>query len=390
MLPASVPTPALADAALAAGFAIYGLGHVWLGWIPDEGNPGGPQGLNTAVVLLCTVPLAWRRRAPLAAFAVIMATFSLSLAFTTAMGSFLVGLFPALIGAYSVARYEPRRRVLAGIGIALAGMLLLIATVDQFRQAEELVFEAIMWSSAWLLGSTIRSGESRARELGRRAERVTRDSEAQARAAVMDERARIARELHDVVAHGVSVMVVQAGAARSTLSAEERDASVRAHLESIEGSGRQALSEMRRLLAMLRDDEEIALEPLPGIDQLDALVLAAGEANLPVVMQIEGEPEPLPPGIGLTAYRIVQEALTNAIKHAGPASAQVTLRYRPDELELEVEDDGAGHTGGNGTGHGLIGMRERTALYGGELHVGSRADGGYAVRVRLPIVTEEL
>ena len=204
----------------------------------------------------------------------------------------------------------------------------------------------------------------------------------------MDERARIARELHDVVAHGVSVMVVQAGAARSTLSAEERDVGVRAHLESIEGSGRQALSEMRRLLAMLREDDELALEPLPGIDQLDALVVAAREASLPVAVQIGGDPQPLPPGIGLTAYRIVQEALTNAIKHAGPASAQVTVRYCPDRLELEVVDDGVGDTGANGTGHGLIGMRERTALYGGELHLGSRADGGYAVRLRLPIATE--
>ena len=384
------PVPALTDALLAAGLAVYGLGHIWLGWIPDEGYSGGPRGLDTVVVLLCTVPLAWRRRAPLAAFSVIIATFSLAQPLTSASASFFAGLLPALIGAYSVARYENGRRVLAGIAIGLAGMLLLVATTANFQKSEELFFETFLWSSAWLLGWTIRRGERRARDLGMRAERLEREREQQARAAVIDERARIARELHDVVAHGVSVMVVQAGAARSLLPQE--DDATRAQLQSIEGIGRQALTEMRHMLEMLRDDDEIALEPLPGIGQLDALVAAAGEANLPVEVRIDGEPQPLPPGIDLTAYRIVQEALTNAIKHAGPANAHVTVRYRPDALELEVTDDGAGASNGHrsGVGHGLVGMRERTALYGGELHVGPRGDGaGFAVRVRLPVSAEE-
>ncbi len=384
------PVPALTDALLAAVLAVYGLGHIWLGWIPDEGYSGGPRGLDTVVVLLCTVPLAWRRRAPLAAFSVIIATFSLAQPLTSASASFFAGLLPALIAAYSVARYEEGRRVLAGIAIGLAGMLLLVATTANFQKSEELFFEAFLWSSAWLLGWTIRRGERRARDLGMRAERLEREREQQARAAVIDERARIARELHDVVAHGVSVMVVQAGAARSMLPQE--DDATRAQLQSIEGIGRQALTEMRHMLEMLRDDHEIALEPLPGIGQLDALVAAAGEANLPVEVRIDGEPQPLPPGIDLTAYRIVQEALTNAIKHAGPANAHVTVRYRPDALELEVTDDGAGASNGhrNGVGHGLVGMRERTALYGGELHVGPRGDGaGFAVRVRLPVSAEE-
>ncbi len=384
------PVPALTDALLAAVLAVYGLGHIWLGWIPDEGYSGGPRGLDTVVVLLCTVPLAWRRRAPLAAFSVIIATFSLAQPLTSASASFFAGLLPALIGAYSVARYEEGRRVLAGIAIGLAGMLLLVATTANFQKSEELFFETFLWSSAWLLGWTIRRGERRARDLGMRAERLEREREQQARAAVIDERARIARELHDVVAHGVSVMVVQAGAARSLLPQE--DDATRAQLQSIEGIGRQALTEMRHMLEMLRDDDEIALEPLPGIGQLDALVAAAGEANLPVEVRIDGEPQPLPPGIDLTAYRIVQEALTNAIKHAGPANAHVTVRYRPDALELEVTDDGAGASNGhrNGVGHGLVGMRERTALYGGELHVGPRGDGaGFAVRVRLPVSAEE-
>jgi signal transduction histidine kinase len=381
------PPPPRADVALAAVLALYGLGHVWLGWIPSEGSPGGPRWLNTGVVLLATVPLAWRRRAPLGTFAVILATFSLSLSLTDSMGSFFAGLLPAVIGAYSVARHGSRRQILAGIGLTLAAWVLLVASTDQFRKAEEIVFDAIVWSSAWLSGWTIRIGEKRARDLGRRAERLEREREAQARAAVLDERARIARELHDVVAHGMSIMVVQAGAARSLLNGDA-DPRVHDHLRSLEASGRQSLSEMRRLLTVLRDDDELALEPLPGMDQLDALVSATRQAGVDVSVQIEGQPEPLAPGIDLTAFRIVQEALTNTIKHAGPANVRLTVRYRSDTLELEIVDDGRGKAAGDGTGHGLIGMRERAALYGGELQAGAREDGGYAVRVRLPIAVE--
>jgi signal transduction histidine kinase len=384
------PTPALSDVALAAILAVYGLGHAWLGWIPGEGRRGGPQLLNTAVMLLATVPLAWRRRAPLATLAVILATFSLSLSLTRAMGSFYAGLLPVVIGTYSVARNGSLRQILAGIGLTLAAWTLLVATTSQFRTAEEIVFDSILLSSALLIGWTIRTGEKRARDLGRRAERLEREREAQARAAVLDERARIARELHDIVAHGMSLMVVQAGAARSLLEGATTDSRVHRHLRSLETSGRQSLSEMRRLLRVLRDDDELALEPLPGMEQLHVLVAAAREANIDVTVQIEGQPDPLPPGIDLAAYRIVQEALTNTIKHAGPASAQVTIRYRSDALELEIVDDGRSARNGNrhGAGHGLIGMRERAALYGGELQAAARENGGYAVRVRLPIVEE--
>jgi signal transduction histidine kinase len=301
------------------------------------------------------------------------------------MASFFSGLVPALIAAYSVARFEPRHRVGLGIAVVALGMGGLIATTPAFRHPEELLLEAILWSSAFLLGSTVRRGEHRARELGRRAQRLERDREAQARAAVIDERARIARELHDVVAHGVSLMVVQAGGARLLLDDPAGADRVRAHLRAIEHSGRQALDEMRRLLTMLRDDDVVTLEPLPGIDRLDVLVDSAREADVRVRMRIEGEPEALPAGVDLTAYRIVQEALTNVIRHAGPASAEVTVRYGADALELEVVDDGCGSAHANGGGHGLVGMQERTALYGGQLDVGDRPEGGYAVRVRLPL-----
>jgi signal transduction histidine kinase len=304
------------------------------------------------------------------------------------MGSFYAGLVPAGIAAYTVARHSTRRDLLAGIALTAAGELLLVATTTEFRNVDEILFDAIVWPSIWLAGRAIRLGEKRARELGRRAERLERDGEAQARAAVLDERARIARELHDVVAHGMSLMVVQAGAARSLLNGNA-DPRVHDHLRSLEASGRQSLSEMRRLLTVLRDDEELALEPLPGMEQLDALVSATREAGVEVKVQIDGEPEPLAPGIDLTAYRIVQEALTNTIKHAGGARAEVTVRYRGDVLELEIVDDGvAGPVPVNGSGHGLIGMRERAALYGGDVQAGRREGRGYAVRVRLPITTD--
>ncbi|MGH2968311.1 MAG: sensor histidine kinase, partial [Solirubrobacteraceae bacterium] len=209
---------------------------------------------------------------------------------------------------------------------------------------------------------------------------------AKAREAVVEERARIARELHDVVAHAISVIVLQARGGRRML-AEDPDDTRRA-LDAIEHAGAQALAEMRRLLGMLRQaDDELALAPRPSLTRIDELVAQLAATGLPVAVTVEGEPLELPPGIDVSAYRIVQEALTNALKHAGPARAHVTLRYTPDELELVIVDDGAGTGNGGGSGHGLAGLRERVAVYGGELESGRRAEGGYALRARLPLRT---
>ena len=344
----------VADIALASVFAIYGLGHVWLGWVPDEGYEGGPRGLNTLVVLLTTLPLAGRRIAPLATLTLIVGTFSLSQIFTGAMASFFSGLMPALIAAYSVARFEPARRAVAGVGVAVAAMGALIATTPVFRRPEELLLEALLWSAAFGLGTLVRRGEHRARELGRRAQRLEREREEQARAAVLDERARIARELHDVVAHGVSLMVVQAGGARLVLDTPGGAERVRSHLHAIEDSGRQALDELRRLLALLRESDGPTLEPLPGMLRLDALTESTRAAGVQLRLNVEGRPVPLPPGIDLTAYRIVQEALTNVVRHAGAASAELTVRYGADEVALEVLDDG----------HGVLRERESAAATG--------------------------
>jgi len=204
------------------------------------------------------------------------------------------------------------------------------------------------------------------------------------RAAVAEERRRIARDLHDVVAHSVSVMTVQAGAARLLLDEEPKRA--REPLLAVEETGRQALGEMRRLLGILRRAEgKAALAPQPGLARLDDLVAQARAGGLPVELTVEGERAALPPGVDLAAYRIVQEALTNARKHGGPARAHVALRYGREALELEVTNDGGASANDGSGGHGLVGMRERVALYGGELEAGPRASGGYAVRARLPV-----
>jgi len=218
----------------------------------------------------------------------------------------------------------------------------------------------------------------------RRAQIAERERDVVAREAVFEERARIARELHDVIAHHVSMIVLQAGAERRVL--DDANASTREVLETVERTGRSALTEMRRLLGMLRADANEPLAPQPGLSEIHVLVTQLREAGLPVELQVDGDPRELPVGIELSAYRIVQEALTNALKHAGNARASVHIRYGSDSLELEIADDGTGTSSPVASGgHGLVGMRERVALYGGRLDAGQRPSGGFAVRVLLPI-----
>jgi signal transduction histidine kinase len=216
------------------------------------------------------------------------------------------------------------------------------------------------------------------------------DREQDALRAVVEERTRIARELHDIVGHSVSVMTVQVSGVRRLLRPgleQELEA-----LLAVERTGREALTEMRRVVGALRDpDEAPALAPQPSLSRVEALVAHARETGLPVDLEIEGEPVPLPAGVDLTAYRLVQEGLTNTIKHAAARRADVRVRYDGDHVEIEVSDDGQGRDGAdtasNGGGHGLVGMRERVSIYGGELEVGPRAEGGFRLRARLPVAT---
>jgi signal transduction histidine kinase len=254
------------------------------------------------------------------------------------------------------------------------------------------VSNAILFVGVWWLGRSLRLRRAYLNELEARARRLERARAADARAARTEERSRIARELHDVVAHHVSVMTVQAGAARRIL---ERDPqAVRDALTTIEQMGRTALGEMRRLVGVLRTEAEPArgeLSPQPGVSDVGELVDHLRETGLQVQLWIEGESRSLSPGVDLAAFRLIQEALTNTLKHAGPqARAWVRIHYTDWQLTVEVEDDGRGLAAGlgqaNGSrGHGLVGMRERVALYGGDLRIGPRSGGGFEVRARFPL-----
>jgi signal transduction histidine kinase len=242
-----------------------------------------------------------------------------------------------------------------------------------------ILFFALLFATPWVVGRAIRQRRLR--------EALLEREKAEAEAAIADERGRIARELHDVVAHAISVIVLQARGGRKLLDSEPAEA--REALDAIERTASQALVEMRRLLGLLREsDAGLALAPQPTLERLDDLVERVREAGLPVEVAIEGTATELPPGVDLSAYRIVQEALTNALKHAGPATARVVVRYREDELVLEIADDGVGATNGDGGGHGLAGIRERVTVFGGNVQAGSHPEGGYAVRARLPYTSE--
>jgi signal transduction histidine kinase len=271
-----------------------------------------------------------------------------------------------------------------GLAISLGGLAVIIYN-DPKHHAGTFVFTAILVAIAWLAGYALRERAQQAEAAEERARIAELEREAASRVAVAEERTRIARELHDVVAHALSVMVLQVGAVRHRLPGgldEDRDA-----LEGVEQAGRNALAELRRLLgAMRREDDGLDLTPQPSLASLDALLEQVRHAGLPVELHVEGEPAVLPAAIDLSAFRIIQEGLTNALKHAQATRAEVTVHYRPEALELEVRDDGRGPAAtGNGHGHGLVGIRERVKIYGGEMTVGAAAGRGFVLRTRLPL-----
>jgi signal transduction histidine kinase len=279
-----------------------------------------------------------------------------------------------------------RNGLKAGIGLAVVtvGIVTVVYNIPGTTTTSNFVFISLRFVVAWLAGYALRERAEQAEAAEARAIQAERDRETAARIAVAEERARIARELHDIVAHAVSVMVLQVGAVRHKLPdslAEDREA-----LTGVERAGRTALTEMRRLLSAMRHDgEEAELGPQPGLDGLDALLDEVGRAGLPVELHVDGQPFPLPRGVDLSAYRIVQEGLTNALKHARASDADVIVRYRPDELEIEVRDNGQGYATSDGQGHGLVGVRERVKIYGGEMSAGTSDEGGFVLSTRLPV-----
>ena len=336
--------------------------------------------LRLLPVVGTTLPLAWRRRAPLGCYCVQFAS-----ALATLEPPTFAGLLAIFIGIYSIGAYSRWRpwSLIAPLGSAL---ILQVLFPDSQPQLSAGVTTAVVGMAAWLAGNAIRDRQARADALAERTRQLEREQALNAQVAVAEERARIARELHDVVAHSVSIMVVQAGAARVQL-AQTSGPAVDA-LRSVETTGREALTELRRLLGLLTDEGEAAeLAPTPGLDQLDALLARVGDAGLPVSVRIEGPPRPLPPGLDLTAYRIVQEALTNALKHARGGPTEVVLRYAEDGLSIDVQNASPGQPSDaavrvNGAGRGLVGLQQRVALYGGDLETRAHPDGSFALHAR--------
>jgi signal transduction histidine kinase len=297
---------------------------------------------------------------------------------------FMTSLFPiGMAVAFLLGNLRDALRSAIGLAVVLGGAAIIVYKIPG-HPTSELIFVPVDFGISWLAGYVLRERAEQAEAAEERALHAERERESATRVAVAEERARIARELHDIVAHAVSVMVLQIGAIRhklpQTLRAD-KDA-----LTGIERTGRAALAEMRRLLgAMRHDGQDIEWTPQPGLDGLDSLVEEVGRAGLPVRLHLDGDRFPLPRAIDLSAYRIIQEGLTNALKHARASQADVTVRYGSNELQLEIRDDGRGATTTDGLGHGLVGIRERVKIYGGDMTTRTAAEGGFVLSTRLPL-----
>jgi signal transduction histidine kinase len=367
---------------------LAGLGVALAGTVLSQGERDGPTGplwFDVVAIVAIVTPLLARRRFPFGAPVAV----GVAVVLTSFVDERLVPLvfIPFLAGCaavFLVGLLPERRQAAAGLVLAV-GVEGLVAYRDPLGNPGAFIATAIAFGIIWTIAFALGRKFEEADEAKERAVRAEHEREERARAAVTEERARIARELHDVVGHSVSVMTVQASAVRRLLRPDqdrEREA-----LLIVEQTGREALAEMRRMVGVLRRPEEApALAPQPSLEHLDKLVEQAREAGLPVELRVEGDPLPLPAGVDLTAYRLVQEGLTNALKHARAERAQVVVRYGDGGIEVTVSDDGRGAGSGDGGGHGLVGMRERVAVYGGELEAGPRPEGGYRLRARLPLI----
>lgn len=373
--------PRVVDAALAGALALFAVQELLVsGELPTFGS----DGLGYVSALAQSGAVAVRRTDPGRAMAV-AGIAGLAMGVTGAPTTF-TGVFGIMVTLYSVAAHGSEEDARWSGAITAIALAIIIATLwDEFTLSD-IIANYLLFGTAWALGWATRHRRLLLVELEARAVAADRARHAEAHRAVAEERGRIARELHDVVAHSVSVMVVQTGAARRLL---ERDpASARGALLTIEETGRSALGELRRTVTMLRgDDHEQPLAPQPTLDGLESLVGTLRETGVPVALEVSGDPQPLPAGIDVSAYRIVQEALTNVLKHAGVTKrVRVRVRFVEEAVEIEVEDDGSGAASAPAVGgHGLVGMRERVLLYAGTLEAGPLRAGGFRVRARLPL-----
>ncbi len=368
----------LAMAGIGVTGAVLGRGH--------EIGPEGPLWFDVLAMLAIVLPLLARRRFPFGAPAAVgIAAALISFVDKTVVPfdgvTFLVGC----AALFLVGLLRDRAQAVAGFAVA-EGVLAVVVHNDPRSGVGNFVVASIIFAIVWTIAFGVGRKSVEADEARERAFRAEREREERARSAVAEERARIARELHDVVGHSVSVMTVQASGVRRLLRPDqERE---REALLVVERTGREALAEMRRMVGVLRRPEEApALAPQPSLDHVSRLVEQAREAGLPVELRIEGEAMQLPAGVDLTAYRLVQEGLTNVVKHAQATRAEVLVTYGESYLEVTVRDDGSGVGNGDGGGHGLVGMRERVSVYGGELDAGPQPGGGYRLRAKLPLAS---
>lgn len=375
----TIPRPRRIDLALAAALGV--VIEVELTLTSARATPLVPALLLGAML---TAAMAWRSTAPLATLgAVGVVAVALALSGTPPENLASTTIVVAVM-SFAIGAHLPRRRARAGL-LGVGVLVVVVTALGPDQTAGDVIFPVVLFAGCWALGRFGRSRAHLTAELRARTEQLERERTERERDAVARERVRIARELHDVVAHSVSVMVVQAGAARSVLD-RDPDASVRA-LGAVEATGREALTEMRRLLGILRPDGEDAdHSPQPSLDRLSALIARSRDAGLDVELRVEGRAGPLAPGVDLTAFRLVQEGLTNALKHGGRGRAHVVLRWSEEVLEVEVANRISGGPAAHGLasgGQGLVGMRERVALCGGELRAGP-IGRGFVVRARLP------
>jgi signal transduction histidine kinase len=376
----------LAAALLAGTVASIAVGH-------ETGAPSGSgwDALRYGAAVLACAPLPLRRRWPV----LVLVLTALGDAALVALGGGGPAQITVAFGIYTVAATSPRRLSLRIVGAVVAVMLVGALVAARGPQWGSVIGGPALVLLGWIAGENTRARRNYAAGLAERAAEREREREERVRQAATDERVRIARELHDVVAHAMSLIAVRAGAARMVI--DEQPDEARAALSIIETTSRRALREMRRLVGVLRqpdDTDHAALEPAPGLVLLAELVRQAAQAGVYVEVDVTGDVRALPEGVDVSAYRIIQEALTNVVRHVGPTNAHLRVNYLHDEVEIELIDEGVPNGGGsipselrNGSGHGLVGMRERVALYGGELVTGSTGNG-YRVLARLPVDEE--
>ncbi len=378
-------TPRLSDAVLALALAV--AAQLDLRYNLDNSTHYGSAFASTVVVAVATLALAWRRRWPFATLCVVAGAIAGPELFGTLTFTLWGHFVPLLVAAYTAARWCDRRRAAAAAAIVAVAITAVLLRVPAAGSAANIPFAVVPAAGLMVTARVLQRRHARATELVVRAHRLEAEREAEVSAALADERSRIARELHDVVAHCVSVMVVQAGVSEALLDRSPERA--REPLRAVQETGQHAIAELTRMLGLLRggaSDTQYRLAPQPGVAQLPELIERLTASGLPVRLTSLGDVRPLPPGVELTVFRIAQEALTNTLKHAGRgAKADVVLHYSPRTIEIEITDDGTRTVAAAGSGHGLIGMAERVSVFGGSIQAGVRPEGGFRIFVTLPV-----